>query len=74
MTKKLKHTHQDPYRYPKLQEPIEAEVVSLFNKTMGNMLMDVSKLLVAKVNESKDIEKGRKANIGGSEYEGALSL
>lgn len=65
LPKKKKHhvEHQDPFRFPHLQEPIENEVLALFKVATKNMLMGVSKLLVAKVNEGK-IEKGRKANIG----------
>lgn len=45
---KPKHTHQDPFRYPKLQEPIENGVVKRFNAFRQGILVDVTKILVNK--------------------------
>lgn len=43
---KLKHTHQDPFRYPKLQEPIENGVIKRFKAFRQTILVDVTKTLV----------------------------
>jgi len=58
MLPKKKHAiHQDPFRFPLLQEPIENEVLALFSIATKNMLMGVSKLLVEKVKRGDDIQK-----------------
>jgi len=43
---KPKPIHQDPYRFPKLQEPIENHVIKRFDKFKQSILIDVTKVMV----------------------------
>jgi hypothetical protein len=47
MLLKKKHIeHNDPSRCPKLQVPIEEDVISMHKSNMNNILVDVTKELV----------------------------
>lgn len=43
---KPKHVHQDPYRFPKLQEPIESGVIKHFDTFRKGVLIEVTKTIV----------------------------
>ena len=49
MHPKKPHTHTDPFRFPKLQEPIEKEMIDIGEQTFKNMIVGVTKIMVEQV-------------------------